>query len=52
MSKDKWFEPTPGETGCTAEILRYKNVVLYSPDPLSSCSVEGGSGYETTSIIN
>ena len=25
----------------------YKNVVLYSPDPLSYCSVEGGSGDET-----
>ena len=27
----------------------YKNVVLYSPDPpLFYCSVEGGSGDETT----
>ena len=25
----------------------YKNVVLYSPDPLSYCSIEGGSGDET-----
>ena len=42
MSKNKWFEPTPGETGCTAEILRYKNVVHQTPFPLAV--LKGGLG--------
>ena len=45
-------KPSTGEIIATSanQIVRptYKNVVLYSPDPLSSCSVEGGSGDETT----
>ena len=58
MSKAKWFavrKPSADEiiaissqSDCPAEIPRtYKNV-LYSPDPLSSCSVVGGSRDETS----
>ena len=58
MTKDKWLVVRKPSTGgiiakLTNQIVlpkfrwRYKNVVLYSPDPLSSCTVEGGSGDET-----
>ena len=51
------MKPSTGEIIATANKIvllkfhrRYKNVVLHvhSRDPLSSCSVEGGSGDETT----
>ena len=55
MSKAKWFvvrKPSTGEIIatsanqiCATEIpWRYKNVVLYSPDPFSSWNVDGGLG--------
>ena len=58
MTKDKWLVVRKLSTGgiiakLTNQIVllkfrrRYKNVVLYSPDPHSSCTVEGGSGDET-----
>ena len=57
MSKAKWFAVRKlstvddchiSQSDCPAEIpWTYKNVVLYSPDLLSSCSVEGGSGDKT-----
>ena len=54
-SKAKWFvvrKPSTGEIIaisanqiCATEIpWRYKNVVLYSPDPFSSWNVDGGLG--------
>ena len=64
MNKAKWFCGKEASTGeiiatsaklsqpdCAMEILgSYKNVVLYSSDPLSSWRVEGGSGDETSVI--
>ena len=59
LNKAKWFavrKPSTGEiiamhisqSDCPAEIpWTYKNVVLHQT-PLSSCSVEGGSGDETS----
>ena len=45
----RWNNYQISQSDYAAEIpRRYKNVVLYSPDPLSSWRVEGGSGDETT----
>ena len=52
-------EPSTGEiigTSANQIVLpkfrrTYKNFVLYSPDPLSSCSVEGESGAETSVLL-
>ena len=62
MSKAKWFavrKPSTGEIiGTSANQIvppkfrwTYKNFVLYSPDPLSSCSVEGESGAKTSVLL-
>ena len=60
MSKAKWFAVRKPSTGeiiaisanqiCATEIpWRYKNVVLYSPDPFSSWNVDGGLGTRLSS---
>ena len=58
MSKAKWFavsKPSTGEMNATSAnqivLPKFcrptKMLYYYAPDPLSSCSVEGGSGDET-----